>query len=416
MPSETNNRILVLDDEPGILDAYRLILQPGGIGGGMSTPAPRVVSSRSSAARAVATQGALAVAPATAFEVQYVNSGEKALEVIADAVKAGRPFAGGFFDVKLGPGIDGIETIRRARDLDKGMLFVMVTAYQDRSIDEISRIFGHEFADRWDFLTKPFSSNEILQKSRNLVSNWDRREKNRLYLAQIEEQQRQLVLSERLAAIGTLARGIGHEFGNILNRIMGMSELALAKNDPKETLETLKVVVSASERAGHIVRNLQALVKMQTERSPVDVHEPLRQALALVDHELKKAGITLEEKFDANLPPLTANRVELGQVFLNLIINATHAMEGGSGKTATLTIQTSLQNGSVCVAITDTGTGISADVLPNIFEPLFTTKGDKGTGIGLSVSRKIITNHNGHIRVQSAPGKGSTFTVVLPAA
>jgi two-component system, NtrC family, sensor kinase len=402
----TNNRILVLDDEPGILDAYRLILQPG-TGSGM--PERRVVSSRSSAARAVAP----ATVAATAFEVQYVTSGEQALEVISAAVKAGKPFAGGFFDVKLGAGIDGIETIRRARELDASMLFVMVTAYQDRSIDEISRIFGSSFADRWDFLTKPFSSNEILQKSRNLISNWDRREKIRQYLAQIEDQQRQLVLSERLAAIGTLARGIGHEFGNILNRMMGMSELALAKDDPKEMKDTLKVIVSASERAGYIVRNLQALVKMQTERSSVDIHEPLRQALALVDHELKKASITLEEKYDLNLPHLHANRVELGQVFLNLIINATHAMENKPGK---LVLSTFLEGTNVCVSISDTGTGIPEDIQAKVFEPLFTTKGDRGTGIGLSVSRKIITNHNGQIRLKSQVGQGTTFTIVLPVS
>lgn len=397
-----NNRILVLDDEPGLIDAYRLILEPA-----INLPQARIVSSRSSAAVAVAPQSETAP-----FAVTYVQTGEQALQVIESAAKARKPFAGGFFDVKLGAGIDGIETIRRAREIDPGMLFVMVTAYQDRSIDEISRIFGREFAERWDFLTKPFSSNEIIQKSRNLLSNWDRREKNRLYLLQIEEQQKQLVLSERLAAIGTLARGIGHEFGNILNRIMGMSELALAKKDPKEMESTLHVVVSASERAGHIVRNLQALVKMQPERSPVDIHEPIRQALALVDHELKKASVELVEAYDLTLPQINANRVEIGQVILNLVINATHAMAEKGGK---LLIKTYKEPGAVCIAVSDTGTGIPAENLAKIFEPLFTTKGDKGTGIGLSVSKKIVTNHNGQLRVESTVGKGSTFTVILPA-
>ena len=151
---------------------------------------------------------------------------------------------------------------------------------------------------------------------------------------------------------------------------------------------------------------------MQPERSPVDVHEPIRQALALVDHELKKASVQLVETFDVTLPQINANRVEIGQVILNLVINATHAMAENGGK---LTIKTYKDQGAVCISVSDTGTGIPAENISKIFEPLFTTKGDKGTGIGLSVSKKIVTNHNGHLRVESIVGKGSTFTVILPA-
>jgi signal transduction histidine kinase len=397
-----NRRLLILDDEPGVLDAYRIIFTP-------QTAAPMIASSRSRSGSA-----AVAAAPVTApeaFEVSYLSTGEEALALIEKSLNDQQPLVGGFFDVKLGRGIDGIETIRRAKDLDPNLLCVMVTAYQDRNLDEITRLFGAEFADRWDFLTKPFSHNEILQKARNLCQNWDRRKREKEYLEQIQSQQEQLIRAERLAAMGGLARGIGHEFGNILLRIIGLGEIALQKNTPDDLRNALKVIVTAAERAGVIVRNLQGLVRMETKRELCDVHGPLREALPLVEHELKKGQIQLVEQFDATLPPVLINRVEIGQVFLNLIINAIHAMEGNPG---TLKIQTHAEANGVMIDISDTGCGIPPENRDKIFEPLFTTKGQKGTGIGLSVTRKIITNHSGRVSVDSTVGKGTTFHLWLP--
>lgn len=399
-----NRRLIVVDDEPGILDAYRIIL------GQVTSSAPVIVSSRRGGA---ATAAAAPVQAPEAFEVAYASTGEQALIEIEKALKEGNPFCGGFFDVKLGAGIDGIETIRRAKDLDPQILCCMVTAYQDRSLDEIGKIFGAEFADRWDFLTKPFAHNEILQKARNLVSNWDRRKRETEHLAQIQAQQDQLVRSERLAAIGGLARGIGHEFGNILHRLIGVAELALQKNDTNEMKEALKVIATASERAGVIVRNLQSLVKMQTKREPINLYEPYKECQSLIDHELRKSAVTLQESWDGSLPRILGNRVEIGQVFLNLMINAVHAMEPNGG---TLTVKSFIEGTNACVEISDTGCGIPPENMPRLFEPLFTTKGDRGTGIGLSVTRKIVTNHNGRIEVKSTVGKGTTFKIIFPTA
>ncbi len=399
-----NRRLLIVDDEPGILEAYRIILSSN------AGAAPRILSSRSGAALAASTPQASAV---EALDPLFVTSGEQALLEIQTAFKAGQPFAGGFFDVKLGSGIDGIETIRRAKEIDPNLLCCVVTAYQDRTLDEINRIFGEEYSDRWDFLTKPFATNEILQKARNMVSNWERRRREAEHLEQIQFQQEQLVKSERLAAVGSLARGIGHEFGNILHRIMGIAELALQKNDPEELKASLKVTATAAERGAMIVRDLQSLVKMQTKRESVNLYEPYKECLCLIEHELKKASVQLKEEWDPSIPRIMGNPVELGQVFLNLLINAVHSMEGSGG---TLTIKSFVKDSKVCVSIRDTGCGILPEHMSRLFEPLFTTKGDKGTGIGLSVSRKIVTNHNGHIHVESEVGKGTCFTLSFPAA
>lgn len=402
---DLNRKILVLDDEPGVLDAYRVILEPA--------PAPTgIVSSRSRGGAAAAAQAAPQLA-AEAFQVQYVSTGPDALNAIRQAVLEGKPFIGGFFDVKLGGEMDGIEVIRQAKDIDAGMQFVMVTAYQDRTVDDISKIFGETFADRWDFLTKPFSRNEIIQKARNLVARWEKQRLEKEYLEQIRAQQDQLVQQERLAAVGTLARGIGHEFGNILLGMMGRSELALQKNDPEAMKEALGLISRSAERAAVITRNLQTLVKAESVFEILDVREPLKDTILLVEHELKKANVKLAEEPAAALPLVNASRVELGQVFLNLMINAAHAMEETKG--GTLTVRTAADGGGVSVDITDTGCGIPPENLEKIFRPMFTTKGKKGSGIGLSVTQKIVEGHKGKIGVQSKVGQGTTFRIWLPA-
>lgn len=397
-----NRRILVVDDEPGILDGYRAILSPTVAAG------PRVVSSRAKGSAATAAQP---VATPNAFEVSYASNGEEALNLIKKGISEGNPYVGGFFDVKLGRGIDGIETIRQAKAFDSQLLVVLVTAYQDRSIDEIAKIFGEEFSDHWDLLSKPFTHNEILQKAKHLISDWNRRRREIEHLRKIEDQQNQLVQSERVAAVGTLARSVGHEFGNILLRIIGKADLAVEKKDPTEMEEALRVIASSAERAGVIVRNLQSLVQIQVKRETVSLKVPLDESLSLISHELKKNSIELVNQIPENLPEIQMNRIEIGQVLLNLMINAMHAMEPKGGK---LILSSEVTPTEVVLHVKDTGCGVPPEVMDKIFEPLFTTKGAKGSGLGLSVSKKIIENHQGQIKVTSEVGKGTTFTLHFP--
>jgi two-component system NtrC family sensor kinase len=394
-----NRRILVLEDEPGILDAYRAVFEPA---------APVTVrSSRSSSA----TLAAASLPQEALFQVTYASNGLEALKMIEEAVKTGQPYVGGFFDVKLGPGIDGIETIRRAKEIEPDLHCVITTAYQDRSVDEITNIFGEEFSDRWDFLSKPFSHPEILQKARQLSSHWDRRKREREHLQTIQEQQEQIIRSERLAAMGTLARGIGHEFGNVLLRMIGKAQLSLQKKDPTEMATALQTIVDAALRAGVIVRNFQGLVKVEAKREMGSILEPIQDSLSLINHELKNASIVVKENHAADLPNFLMSRVELGQVFLNFFINAKHAMEPNGG---TLTITTAKDRNGLRVSVADTGCGIPPENLTRIFEHLFTTKGEKGSGIGLSVSKSIVDKHHGKITVSSQPGKGTTFDLWFP--
>jgi len=161
-----NNRLIVVDDEPGILEGYKGILSPPALA------APVILSSRSKAPQAAA------AVPTVRYDVTYCSSGEEAIAKIEAGLQAGTPFVGGFFDVKLGPGIDGIETIRRAQAMDPRLLVCIVSAYQDRSLEDIAKVFGADFDGQWDFLMKPFGGMEIAQKAKNLVSNWAWRNKS----------------------------------------------------------------------------------------------------------------------------------------------------------------------------------------------------------------------------------------------
>jgi two-component system NtrC family sensor kinase len=336
------------------------------------------------------------------------SSGEQAVELVKAERDAGRRVAAGFFDVKLGAGMDGLQTIQAVRALDPDLYCVVVTAYHDRTVEEINRLFGESFKDRWDYLNKPFTQGEIVQKARQMVSAWNRRER-------IAELHAQLVRSERFAAVGQVARGVGHEFGNILLRVIGKTDLALMETDVAKIHAHLQVVMQAAERAGVIVRNLQSFSKAEPAFTRAKISAPLEQSISLVGHELVKASVKLEKEL-ADTPEVRIDAGGLAQVFLNLLINAVHATpKGGTIRVSTAARADGKGRAGVEAVIADTGSGIPADVLPRIFDYAFTTKGDRGSGLGLSISKDIVEAHGGRITVQTQPGQGTRFAIWLPA-
>lgn len=234
-------------------------------------------------------------------------------------------------------------------------------------------------------------------------------------LDELSRTQAQLVHSEKLASLGVLAGGVAHEINNPLMVILGRTELMLMDEnlgeDPRKNLET---ICHETERIGKIVQNLLTFSrKSRQERiESVDVNDVLQRTLTLSEHQLTLGNVKVHKQIDPDLPPIDANAGQLQQVFMNLIINAHHAMPDGGE----LTIRTdALPDDTVVIEISDTGCGIGPDEINRIFDPFFTTKEEgKGTGLGLAVSRNIIDNHGGDIGVQSTIGGGTTFRVVLP--
>ncbi len=237
-------------------------------------------------------------------------------------------------------------------------------------------------------------------------------------VGELARRQRVLVQSHKLRAVGTLTAGVAHELNNPINNIMLTAEMlkedyAILSDEGR--LDMVKDLVEQAGRSQKIVRNLLDFAresKMQAER--LDLVDLLRATAALAANQIRLSGARIVMEIPDTLPPVYGDRQSLSQVFLNLLLNAPDHAVGKGGRIA-VSAEEAREGGFVLVKVSDDGRGIQPHVLPYIFDPFFTTKSKgKGTGLGLSVSLGIARQHGGDIRVESQPGKGSTFTVVLP--
>jgi len=224
-------------------------------------------------------------------------------------------------------------------------------------------------------------------------------------------QEKALERSEQLAAVGELAASIAHEVRNPLAGMKGAMEVllrSLAVNERQR--EVMDEVVAQIVRLENLVRDLLTFARPQLlNRQPVQVHALLERALRLLHDEAALREIEVVQDFPPEAGTVLGDAQQLEQVFLNLIHNAVQAMEDGG----TLTLSTRAARGRVTITFKDSGRGIPASVLPNIFQPFFTTK-HRGSGLGLSIVRKILEAHGAEIWVDSEAGRGTTATVVLP--
>jgi signal transduction histidine kinase len=254
-----------------------------------------------------------------------------------------------------------------------------------------------------------------LEKARLYAAGQQQVETLRHMLAELEHAQAQLVQSEKLASLGLLAGGVAHEINNPLMVILGRAELLLqdlaADAPAARDLDTIR---RETVRIADIVRNLLQFSREGHDGAvgPVDVNRAVEAVVSMTRQILSVDSVVIDTDLGRDLPPVSGNSGQLQQVFTNIVINAFHAMPGG-GK---LFIRTTHRGSEVSASFTDTGFGIPPEHLGNIFDPFFTTKREgKGTGLGLTVSYGIIRAHHGDIRVESEPGKGTCFTVILPA-
>jgi two-component system NtrC family sensor kinase len=228
----------------------------------------------------------------------------------------------------------------------------------------------------------------------------------------------QVIQSEKLASLGQIAAGVVHELNNPLTSIVAYSDYLRKKAErdgaDASDVERLRRIGEAADRILRFSRDLVAYARPSSEiPAPVAIHAVIEQALVFCEHVLEQSGVAIERRYAATIAPVRGVPGQLTQVFVNLITNACHAMDGGGR----LTIETSLAVDSVRVAVTDTGHGIAQDHLARIFDPFFTTKTEgRGTGLGLSIVHNIVTSHGGDIVAESEPGRGTSFVLALPLA
>jgi len=257
----------------------------------------------------------------------------------------------------------------------------------------------------------------FLKEERNLINEVARLVGLIVERREAEEEkvqlQDQLRHADRLATIGQLAAGAAHEINEPLGSVLGFAELA--KNCPalpKQAEEDLEKIITAALLAREIIKNLMIFARqMPTRKTALNLNGVIAQGLSFLETRITNGGIELVWATQEDLPIIEADPAQIQQVLVNLAVNAIQAMpEGG-----TLTIETSARDEVVSLIVEDSGTGMNKEVLEQIFNPFFTTKGvAHGTGLGLSVVHGIVTSHGGKVLVESEPGKGSRFEVLLP--
>lgn len=352
------------------------------------------------------------------------------------------------------PIMSGGELLKNIHVIDPDVPVILMTGHVnlDNAIDAIKK-------GAFDFIVKPFDF-ETLTRSiekggqfRMLCLFKKEYEQNleKALVAKTEELKEahgQMVLSEKMASIGLLSAGVAHEINNPVTYIssnlcsmrtyilrirefMDWQAKAIQDHCPSDVIdehETLRksnkieaivrdmseIVDEALGGVEHIKKIVASLRTFSRNDSdtPVatDLNELIERAITIVWHEVKYVA-TIEKKLE-EINKVVCYPSELSQVVMNLLVNAAHAMDKKPG---VISVQTWVEDEHVCISVADNGTGISPENIDNIFTPFFTTKEPgKGTGLGLSISYEIIKKHNGEIKVETAPGVGSTFTIVLP--
>ncbi len=276
-------------------------------------------------------------------------------------------------------------------------------------------------SDELGLLARTFNRmGDELKASREEIEAWNRELADRVEqrTRELEVAHRRLLRTSKLAAIGQLGAGVAHEVNNPLVGILGNAQLLLSKNPGDEKTRTaLTKIESAAKRCRDVIQNLLRFSEQEAEAEhmPCDLGKVIEEAFSLTRERITSQGIRVVWELADGLPSVLGAHRQLMQVFLNLLNNARTAMEEG-GEGGVLTITSRLrEDGLVEVQVRDTGRGIPKEYLERIFEPFFTTKDVwTSTGLGLSVAFRIVSDHGGRIEVESQPGEGSTFRVLLP--
>jgi len=238
------------------------------------------------------------------------------------------------------------------------------------------------------------------------------------------EAQAQVIQSSKLASIGELAAGVGHEINNPINGIINCADILIdALQESPDNQEFAQLIRAEADRIAQITKNLLTFARQDRPGlEETDLREVIALVLSLAGNRIQKQGVTVNVEVDEDVPLVRCQKLGMQQVFMNIVINALHALETrypGKDKSNRIDITTArVEIGGrpgVRVSISDYGCGIPGGVLDRIFDPFFTTKGrDAGTGLGLSISDSIVRAHGGLIRVESGENEGATFHLDLP--
>jgi two-component system, NtrC family, sensor kinase len=464
-----NRRVLLVDDNANIHQDFRRVLEP------------QKSSNSELDALSAELFGEIAPTSSSAsFELDSAYQGEEAFAKVNAALAADRPYALAFVDVRMPPGWDGVKTTAKLLETDPHLSIVICSAYSDHSWEDMIKAFGD--TDRVLILKKPFDPIEVRQLAHALQRRWQLAKQAALKVDELEalvstktrhlqdanEQLRKEAqvrermenerrLAQKLEAVGQLAAGIAHEINTPMQYIVdNLTFLRDAYKDLQTLLTAYRKAVAAVDDGRHEalaaeIRGVEQSVDLEhllqdlpqafeetfdgvqrvteivlsmrefshpddKEKSLLDLNKIIRNTLTVARNEYKYVAEVETDLGD--LPLVSCRGGDIGQVLLNLIVNASHAIgdvvkEGALGKI----VVRSRRDGedAVVISVSDTGSGIPAEIRERVFDPFFTTKEvGRGTGQGLAIARTVIDKHRGTLKFDTETGKGTTFYVRLP--
>ena len=294
----------------------------------------------------------------------------------------------------------------------------LVTGTRKISEADLSYRLDTKYTTEIGILAESFNAmSEKLEQANRELLGWTKTLEQRVEerTAELDMTQAQLVQSEKLASLGSLAAGVAHELNNPLTGVLTYASLLHEDTPPDSPIrEDLEVIINETMRCKDIIRNLLDFARRdRPSKAEVDINGVIEDTLSILKYQALFRNIEVVRRMDSSLPVVRIDAAQFEQVFMNIVMNAAEAMPGG-GK---LTIRTGLSEAgsSLEISFSDTGCGIKKEHLPRLFDPFFTTKEiGRGTGLGLSVSYGIVERHNGSITVESEEGEGTTFTVRIP--
>ena len=472
--SRAYQRLLVIDDNEAIHEDFHKILQPAVTASPLSGLEEEFFGEQELRKESPGSAQ-------LSFKIDSAYQGQQAAALVHSAVTEGHPYAVAFVDMRMPPGWDGLETIEHLWQEDPDLQVVICTAYSDHPWSDMVRRLGQndnwlilkkpfdnaEIIQNAHAMTQKWVLNrEVSQRLKDLQVLVDERTKSladahkklEKEMAEREKMEVDLRLAQKLEAVGQLAAGMAHEINtpiqylgdnisflsdafNSFDRLLSiyrkarpvlstlsekaemLMEIEAVEDEvefsflEKEVPSALETSAEGIKRVARIIRSIREFAyRDHHEVSPSDLNRALRNTLIVARNEYKYSA-EIATNF-ADLPPVQCNLSEMNQVFLNLIVNAAHAVESvfcKTGKKGKISIRTLKQGPTVLIAIQDTGCGIPAEIGPRIFDPFFTTKEvGKGTGQGLAIARSIVVDrHGGLLTFESEVGRGTTFFVQL---
>ncbi|MCP4298918.1 MAG: response regulator [Proteobacteria bacterium] len=387
-------RILVIDDDPEIIDLYQRVLiqkssdihQRGKELFDLTADNDEEESNFS----------------LSKFEIVTATQGLEGVEKVADSVSLNRPFATAFIDMRMPPGIDGLETARQIKDLDPEIKIVFVTAYSDRNRAEISKVLGKH---RFFYLKKPCDPDELRQLAEVTTFWWETsREKNLL------EEEKEIFISN-----------MSHELRHPLQIILGVCDTVINFDMEKvKRTQFLQDIENEAKRLFNLVEKLGTLNQLEgrsllEELKPYELSELLHNVCRLMKKDVANKGLKFKLVFEDDLGQVMAESNRLHQVLINLLVNAIQNTEKGE-----ITLSAKKVDSSVRISVEDTGVGISNADQKQIVKRFYRVKKQalkvRGSGLGLSIVTEILRGHNSELDIASELGRGSSFSFLLDSA